>query len=191
MQGKKVQAALEFLISYGWAIIVVLIIIGILAHLDVLSPDMFLPQKCILPSGIACLDYRVESSRVILVLQNALGESMTINDITILESNQKCSTTEQINIKNNEKAIFTITPCINGPAGKKFDGKIDVTYSLEDKLTHKIIGALRARVVEGSTISSASICQNAQDNSLCNGLDIVFGIGYKGACCNEFSLCCT
>ena len=122
MQGKKVQAALEFLISYGWAIIVVLIIIGILAHFDVLSPDMFLPQKCILPSGIACLDYRVESSRVILVLQNALGESMTINDITILESNQKCSTTEQINIKNNEKALqFSVGLLIGGTIGNLID----------------------------------------------------------------------
>ena len=33
-------------------------------------------------------------------------------------------------------------------------------------------------------------CTNAQENDLCDGLDIVFGTGYKEDCCNEFSLCC-
>jgi len=56
--GKKAQAAMEFLMTYGWAILVVLAAIGALAYFGVLSPDRFLPEKCTLPSGIACLDFR-------------------------------------------------------------------------------------------------------------------------------------
>lgn len=35
-----------------------------------------------------------------------------------------------------------------------------------------------------------TICQNAQSNALCSGLDITYGEGYKDACCSENSLCC-
>jgi len=62
--------------TYSWAIIVVLVAIGALAYFGVLSPDLFVPNKCSLPKGITCLDYNVETSRVILVLQNNLGENI-------------------------------------------------------------------------------------------------------------------
>jgi len=44
MLGKKVQAALEFLMTYGWAVLVILIAAGALAYFGVLSPDKFLPS---------------------------------------------------------------------------------------------------------------------------------------------------
>ena len=44
---------MEFLMTYGWAILVVLAAIGALAYFGVLSPDRFLPEKCTLPSGVA------------------------------------------------------------------------------------------------------------------------------------------
>ncbi len=46
---KKGQVAMEFLMTYGWAIMVVLVAIGLLAYFSVLSPDKFMPQleyKC-------------------------------------------------------------------------------------------------------------------------------------------------
>ena len=33
-------------------------------------------------------------------------------------------------------------------------------------------------------------CENAASGDLCDGLDIVFGSGYKDRCCSEYSLCC-
>lgn len=42
----KGQAALEFLMNYGWAILVVLIVIGALSYFGVLSPDRFIEDKC-------------------------------------------------------------------------------------------------------------------------------------------------
>jgi len=40
--GKRAQAAMEFLMTYGWAILVVLVAIGALAYVGVLSPEKFL-----------------------------------------------------------------------------------------------------------------------------------------------------
>lgn len=45
MKTKKGQMAMEFLMTYGWAILVVLFAIGMLAYFGVLSPQKLLPQK--------------------------------------------------------------------------------------------------------------------------------------------------
>ena len=185
------QAALEFLMTYGWAILAALIAVAALAYFGVLNPDKFFPDRCILPAGIACLDYRIESYRVILVLQNSLGETITIGKVTVSANNQECFDNQTVTLNNNGKAVYTIAQCSNGESGDKFDGAINITYTPEGKLTHTITGALRTKIVEGQSVSSQNICQNAQDNDLCDGLDIVYGIGYRAACCGEFILCCS
>lgn len=47
--------------------------------------------------------------------------------------------------------------------------------------------------INSATISyftSYATCQNAQNNELCDGLDIAYGSGYESACCSEHGLCC-
>ena len=78
---KKSQAALEFIMTYGWAILVVLVAIGALTYFGVLSPDRFLPAKCTLQSGIACLDHKATSAALSVVMQNSLGFDLTITDL--------------------------------------------------------------------------------------------------------------
>jgi hypothetical protein len=52
----------------------------------------------------------------------------------------------------------------------------------------RIEGKGNAAVIK--TPPSQKYCQNAQDGGLCDGLDIVFGSGYKSDCCKEYGLCC-
>ena len=187
----KAQAALEFLTTYGWAVIVVLIAISALAYFGVLSPDMFTPNKCSLPAGITCLDHEMGSSRITLVLQNNFGEAVTINSVaaSAIDTNT-CSDNESITLLNNEKAIFTLSGCNNGNIDQKFNGNINVTYTKESGLQHLMQGTLRGKISLYDIISSQSVCQNAENDGLCGGLDIVYGSGYKAACCSEHGLCC-
>lgn len=39
-------------------------------------------------------------------------------------------------------------------------------------------------------ISNKTICQNADTNDLCLGLNLAYGSGYQGKCCSEHKLCC-
>src|SRR3989344_7673716 len=81
---KKAQAAMEFLMTYGWAILVVLVVIGALAYFGVLSPKKLLPDKCLFGPGIGvCKDYQLTTSGVTLVLTNGFGEKITITDISV------------------------------------------------------------------------------------------------------------
>jgi hypothetical protein len=53
---RKAQAALEFLTTYGWAFLVILIMIGALAYFGVLSPSNLVPDKCLASSGFTCTE---------------------------------------------------------------------------------------------------------------------------------------
>jgi len=44
---------IDFLLTYGWAILVVLVAVGILAYYNVLSPDSFRPSFEIMNVSVA------------------------------------------------------------------------------------------------------------------------------------------
>ena len=76
------QAAMEFLMTCGWAILVVLVVIGALAYFGVLSPSTLLPEKCTFPVSLSCTDHQVLGTQVTLILQNGAGRDMTITRIS-------------------------------------------------------------------------------------------------------------
>lgn len=77
---KKAQAAMEFLMTYGWAILVVLVAIGALAYFGVLSPDKFLPEKCIIStgSGLFCDKFSIDADSVDFKIKNSLADPVYI-----------------------------------------------------------------------------------------------------------------
>lgn len=56
---RKGQAALEFLTTYGWAFLVILVMIGALAYFGVLNPSKMLPSRCVFSPELNCREYKV------------------------------------------------------------------------------------------------------------------------------------
>ncbi|MCF7799124.1 hypothetical protein K9M74_04425 [Candidatus Woesearchaeota archaeon] len=59
MMKKRAQAAMEFLMTYGWAILVVLLAIAALAYFGVLSPENLLPERTTFGAPLANVDNAV------------------------------------------------------------------------------------------------------------------------------------
>ena len=79
---KKSQAALEFLTTYAWAFLVIIIMIAALAYFGILQPSKILPSRCNFGSEIRCVDYRIDDAGTFnLRLQNNLGEPIVIGDV--------------------------------------------------------------------------------------------------------------
>ncbi len=77
---RKGQAALEFLTTYGWAFLVILVMIGALSYFGVLNPQRFLPDKCLFGTGFgACIEQTADASdnNVLFKLKNGLGKDIT------------------------------------------------------------------------------------------------------------------
>ncbi|MDP3764961.1 MAG: hypothetical protein Q8R04_00460 [Nanoarchaeota archaeon] len=144
---KKSQAAMEFLMTYGWAILVVIAAIAALAYFGVLSPDQFLPEKCMLEPGIACKGYKVEPAKISLVIANSRGTSIDIEKIVVQSeetSDTVCTgdySASPVQIKNGgtvtfdggtgNSAALTCGGAGVGEAKDKFKGDITITYKSE------------------------------------------------------------
>jgi hypothetical protein len=93
---KKGQAALEFLMTYGWAILVVLAAIGALAYFGVLNPSNFLPDQCLGSTGFGCVGKPdIHAGYTQFIMTNGLGVTATFNNtgtngLVIVHSNTTC-----------------------------------------------------------------------------------------------------
>ena len=147
---KKSQAALEFIMTYGWAILVVLVAIGALAYFGVLSPDRFLPSKCTLSSGIACIDHKATAANLEIVAQNSLGYDISIYKIeaqqcTALGTGVKGSVQASLANGAQLKPPTSRLTCLNG--GSKYNGNINITFTnLETDVQHKNQGQVTSRI---------------------------------------------
>ncbi len=122
---KKSQAAMEFLMTYGWAILVVLAAIAALAYFGVLSPEKFLPEKCLVETGFTCISSKVESSQSTIVLQNSYGRSVVIDNIQI----GSCSTAFTTTLTSEDQNNFVLTGCSNGDVKEVFKGEVIIKYT--------------------------------------------------------------
>ena len=141
MVNRKSQAALEFLMTYGWAILVVLVAVGALAYFGVLSPDKFLPAKCFLQSGITCLDHKATATSLILRVQNSLGYDITVDAVKATGCTALGS---QGALANGAPATYTLV-CVN--AGSKYNGQANITYTVtETTIQHNNVGQVTTRI---------------------------------------------
>lgn len=93
---KRAQAAMEFMMTYGWAILIVLIAITALAYFGVLSPDRFLPEKCAIStgSGLFCSNFNVGTAAgtVTLLVKNSLTDPVIITANSNIGGAADCTT---------------------------------------------------------------------------------------------------
>ena len=157
---KKSQAAMEFLMTYGWAILVVLVAIGALAYFGVLSPDKFLPNRCTLPAGIACIDHRAlggvaGAATIEVVLRNSLGYDLTGVAVSIGDcgSAAAIATTggdcidDQTTLKNGGRCTYKAT-CVGAlTSGSKLNQGFGIKYTItETGLEHVSNGTITTRI---------------------------------------------
>jgi hypothetical protein len=78
---KKGQAALEFMMTYGWAILVVLAAIGALSYFGVLDPARFTPDTCMASSGFSCDGKPIATpTSVAFTVTNGIGYDISLDN---------------------------------------------------------------------------------------------------------------
>ena len=82
---KKGQSALEFLMTYGWAILAAVIVIGVLAAFGVFSPSKYIPTQCVLSPPLGCEKNQVAATtaNIQLVIRNGAGEAIDLQSVAI------------------------------------------------------------------------------------------------------------
>ena len=194
------QTTIEYLSTYAWAFLIIIIMVAALSYLGILNPSALFSERCMFSPEVYCSDYIIAENGLQLRLQNNLEETIVVDSFTVSVDRAilECNATS-IDYNWNPGQIYE-KPILCNFAGsglivddrEKFT--IDIGYysisSGSGFIKHtqgELFGMIQDRVL---TTTNSQICQNAESNDLCGGLDLVFGIGYQAACCSEHALCC-
>jgi len=151
---KKGQAAMEFLMTYGWAILVVLAAIGALAYFGILSPDKVLPSSYTLSGGFSAGQYKVNTDSLQLEVINNLGSGVTnyTVDITLptgvsYTCNSNSSYVGGALANGASSGVLTLCDDLSLTVGDKFKADVDVVYYKSgETLSHTASGSITASV---------------------------------------------
>jgi len=147
---KKAQAAMEFLLTYGWAILIVLIALAALFYLGIFDPKV--PSVCFLTPPLICNDIKIDEGGLTILVSNANVNS--IEDVSITVNNQNCVdiwideeyTTSISGIRGNQIKIDCTGLNLN-PKDKAIVD-ISISYNGDQSLSHTVPGD-GSGIVEG------------------------------------------
>jgi hypothetical protein len=151
---KRAQLAVETLLIYGVAILIVMVAIGALIATGVLKPDTLLPDECKLGNTLTCENYEITPSGVQVELRNSYGKNIQQLYINIegkgdTEGLWKCTETAYANvIVNGELSSPIFIPCdIQVPKGNKIRGIVTVKFNpVGSQINRSITGSIFASV---------------------------------------------
>ncbi|MBU0757967.1 MAG: hypothetical protein KKF44_07895 [Nanoarchaeota archaeon] len=113
---RKGQAAMEFLMTYGWAILVVIAAIAALAYFGVLSPEKMLPERTTFQAPVPNVDNAIvmaggaDAGYVEIAFKNNVGFTINVTDVYAADGDcgsVSATGAEEISV---EGAAFTTIP---------------------------------------------------------------------------------
>jgi hypothetical protein len=130
---KKGQAAMEFLMTYGWAILAAVIAIGVLAYFGVFSPGKYVTGNAVVnpPFHIPAANAKAshgDNGGVQLALKNNGGEDYNIHSVSISNCGTYTGTPDAVNA---DETVTLTVECTAGNAlgaGDNIKGDITITY---------------------------------------------------------------
>jgi len=124
---RKGQAAMEFLMTYGWAILAAIIVIGILGYYY-FSRGVLTPSAAIVnaPFYLNAWNAKQTGSVLTLELKNNGGETYTIDSVTVSTCGTTPTAPGDITAGGNKIVSLTCSPALT--AGSTFKGDITIVY---------------------------------------------------------------
>ncbi len=91
MQSRKGQAAIEYLMNYSWAILVLAIVIGAMLFSGVFNPNYFVMEECYLGPAFKChaqlIGNPASGAKLLINITNAHGYPVKIKNMTFSAEN--------------------------------------------------------------------------------------------------------
>ncbi|MBU2633833.1 MAG: LamG domain-containing protein [Nanoarchaeota archaeon] len=153
---KRGQSAMEYLLTYGWAILVVLVALSALFYLGVFSPST--PNTCNVQSPFVCADTIVYEDSVGVSLGGSGISSTSVNSMMINGESCVADMGGELYVDTDLSDInsqFVMVRCvgIDDPIseGSKVSTSFGLTYTgIGSDLSHNIIGQASGSAEEGN-----------------------------------------
>ncbi|MBR9705386.1 hypothetical protein GOV12_08280 [Candidatus Pacearchaeota archaeon] len=132
-KNKKGQAAMEFLMTYGWAILAAVIAIGVLAYFGVFSPGKYITGNAVVnpPFYITAANAKASHGAdggVQIALKNNGGENYDIHNIVIGNCGNYTGAPDAILADTTSTITIDCTVGNHLDVGDNIKGDITITY---------------------------------------------------------------
>ena len=155
---KKAQAAMEYLMVFGFGIAAVLIVVGTLAFFGVINPSKFMPERCVIGAGFRCVDFFIRGTTLMMKVENTLPKDLTIKRLELVSSSLaggRCNSDASTLLKPLATTEIQIPGCAFTTTGKNV-AKLNVLYT-GGQITHSLGGDIILQVDNAFTGFSASL----------------------------------
>jgi hypothetical protein len=164
---KKLQAAMEYLMTYGWAILIIVLALGVLYSLGVFNPAKLKPVACVFSAPFSCdIQSFTSSGQLTFTFAQGSGKTYVINKIACVDNSLIDTNTglpvssftgwnSSVNKQLPSGSTITLTvPCYvstntiySGPVGSSFGGTLVVNYTVQPSNTPgSISGSVNVQV---------------------------------------------
>ena len=126
---RKTQSALEYLMTYGWAILIIVIVAAVLYSLGIFSPSSSIGTTVTGFSGFQTTATCAPNGTMVIQLVNELGYAVNITNLNITYNGNTVSNPESILLSPlNKYTFFSLSGCTKTSASR-FSTSATVTYN--------------------------------------------------------------
>lgn len=160
--GIRSQSAMEYLTTYGWAIIIIAVVLTALFELGLFNPGSFVSTTCAFPANFGCISaslYSINGTLSVNV-QQALQSNINVTAYGCNAQGTITNMSKPLNPPSNQITLgiganYTFfIPCysngtrINVQPGQVFKGYVIINYTLlQTGFPHTVVGTLVAKAV--------------------------------------------
>lgn len=144
--GKRAQGAMEFLMTYGWAMLIVIVAIGALVIYFGVDSNFLANEGCYMQPGFYCEDYRADEGSVMVRVVNSIGRNLA--EISI--SHEDCTLgSDNPSLEDGSGVFLTMSGCSFGVAGDYMDEQLSLTYRFLDSSIDHLSDFKVGAILEG------------------------------------------
>ena len=141
---KIAQAATEFILTYGWALLIITTVIGVFVYIQV-TPQQIVTPSCMFTDGLYCQSHQVTSDTIKMEIKNNVGRDININRTVCTIHQETFYEDESVDIKIGESKIIE---CYIEDA----DVGVDELVQANVIIYYVVDGQTYPRTVEGNVI---------------------------------------
>jgi hypothetical protein len=135
----KGQTAIEYLMTYGWAILIILIVAGVLAYYGIFAPAGFLSPTARGFGQVQVLNpwsLNAADGGLTLNLENRVGGQISITDWTldVGDGAISCDIAPDVDVNSGSKQVVSCTPAAGWTAqtaGSSYTATVTIIYTYE------------------------------------------------------------
>ena len=127
---RRGQEALEFLMTYGWAILIVVVVVAALFAMNVFNPGAFVGETASGFASFTVTGWSYSQAGVVnFTLGNKLGSQITITNIDVTAGGTTVNDSTSNTVGPNGQVSYSIPGLPSLTQGSQYSAEVKITYT--------------------------------------------------------------